>query len=170
MKGLLDGKSQDYILALQLCVERFMESDQAKVRFFMKYADASTGMIKDRVGLLKVLAPGAERFRLIVQRDTLMTFLLINEKEEVSTNRVKELLQQHGIERVIVHELEVEKVFSNVNKLKYLLWVKQRSWYTSVTKVCFFNLGEDLLYLRELDESGYTFDDQFGAGEKEKKC
>ena len=181
MKGLLDGKSRDYIMLLETCVEKFMESDQAKIKFFVRYADAHTGMIKDRVGLLRALDPLAKGFRLIVQRDTLATFLLINHPEQVSTEDTKKLLSQHGIECAIVRELELPKVLDNINKFRALLWVKQRDWHTSITTVCFFDLVEGLLYLRELDESGYAFDHSFNyeiqkahylafSAKEEEKC
>ena len=161
MKGLLDGKSRSYIMMLETCVEKFMKTDPAKIKFFVKYADASTGMIKDRIALLRALDPSAERFRLIVQRDTLATYLLINRPDQVSTEDVKELLNEHGMKRVIVRELDLSTVLKNVDKFKALLWVKQRDWHTTVTTICFFSIAEGLLYLRELDESGYAFDRSF---------
>ena len=147
MKGFLDGKSRSYIVVLEMCVTKFMKSDRAKVKFFVRYADAHTGMIKDRVALLRALDPNAERFRLVIRRDTLATYLLINRPEQVNTEDVKALLNEQGMKRVLVREIDLPTVLENISKFKALLWVKKRDWHTSITTVCFFSLAEGLLYL-----------------------
>ena len=171
LKINLDGKSAQYLAMLRRCIEKYKEADRRRLKLFLKYASPNTGVVSDRMGLLQILLPtmltgdivGAWKLLLVVQPDSLAAFIIVNGTLDGGSSGVgdRELLEKTCGYKIVC-ELKKEEVYRVLEKVDALIWIRRRAWQTSIEKVCFISLAEELIYLQKLGAGvgmGYTFDD-----------
>ena len=170
MKINLDNKSKQYLGMLQWCIEKYKETDRRRLMLFLKYASPNTGVVSDRMGLLQILLPtmltgdivGAWKLLLVVQPGSLAAFIIVNGTLDGGSAGVgdRELIEKTCGYKIVC-ELKREKVCRVMEKVDALIWIRRRAWQTSLERVRFINLAEELIYLQQLDAlvgAGYCFD------------
>ena len=174
MKINLEGKSERYLGQLGKCIEKYKESAPEKLKLFLKYANSETGVVWDKLGILHILAPAAKDVLFVIEPVSFGTFIVVN---GVDNSADKEVIRETFGQKTVITEIYMQKAQLVVDKVHELLWIKRRTWCSSIKKLRFVNLVEELVYLQELDAltgDGFTFDEMLvqetrAQGEGEKK-
>ena len=153
MRVDFEGKSAQYTEELHRCLLEYRKSgDRRLLEIFLKYADHKTGVVWGREGLLKLLSPGAKNFLFVLALDIPAPYLIVN---GTLSNDDQNMVKTY-FGRVVIREIAAEKVFNNLNKFEYLLWIKDER---SIKELRFVSLNEELIYLRSLgSDKGFFFD------------
>ena len=154
---------------LHRCIEKYKETDRRRLKLFLKYASPNTGMVWNRMGLLDILLPiipeagTVWKPMLVVQPGSLTPFIVVNGVINGGSGGVgdRELIEMTCGYK-IVSELKTEEVCRVLEKVDDLIWIRRRPWYTTLEKVRFISLADELIYLQRLDaklSTGYCLDD-----------
>ena len=169
MKINLEGKSPQYFSILGRCIEKYKESAPEKLKLFLKYANSDTGVVWDKLGILHILAPAAKDVLFVIEPASFAAFIVVN---GVDNSADRELIRETFGQKTVITEIYMQKAEGVVDKVHELLWIRRRTWCSSLEKLKFVNLAEELVYLQELGAltgEGYTFDEMPALTEGEKK-
>ena len=156
MKLNLEDKSPQYIEMLRECIETYKEAEPGRIAAFIKYADKKTGVIRDRNALLKLMAPDITEFLFMLEPESMTTFIIVN-----GTMKDRELINEQ-LGHVVTRKISAEKAHTAIEKFDGLLWIQRKEWASTIMKLHFICIVEDLIYMQELNapmSTSYFFDD-----------
>ena len=159
MKIKLEGKSAQYISMLGECVKRYKESAPELLKLFLIYADPDTGAVRDKLGILRILSTAVmvEKVLFVVEPRTLVTSIVVNGYG----NGTDEIIKKSFGRTTMINQIYAHKAQSIVEKVDTLMWIKYRTWYSSLMRLKYVNLAREQVCLQELGAGvgmGYSFD------------
>lgn len=166
MKIKLEGKSAQYLSLLRKCIDKYGETAPEKLKLFLKYADANTGVVRNKEGILRILAPDINKVLIVIEPCSLKTFMVVNaganEAPGIGNHLDFEVIRKtFGRVGVGIDAFSTQKAQVVVDRVHALLWIKRRPWHNSLTRLQWLNLAVRQVCLQELDAGlgmGYSFD------------